>query len=60
MRIILDTDTRTIIVPWNYCAKLEEMNKLIMRVTDDPTKKSLSAASRISAGEKRCKTLKRE
>lgn len=39
MRIILDTDTRTIIVPWNYCAKLDEMNKLIMGVTDDPTKK---------------------
>lgn len=39
MKVILDTDARTITVPWNYSAKLEEMNKLIMSVTDDPTKK---------------------
>lgn len=39
MKIILDTDTRTITVPWNYNAKLEEMNKLIMSVTSDPSKK---------------------
>ncbi len=38
MKIILDTDTRTIIVPWNYCAKLDEMNKLITRVTGDSSK----------------------
>ena len=29
MRIILDTDKKTITVPWNYQKKLEEMNKLI-------------------------------
>ena len=29
MRIILDTDKKTIIVPWNYAAKLDEMNKII-------------------------------
>ena len=29
MRIILDTDKKTITVPWNYQAKLNEMNKLI-------------------------------
>lgn len=39
MRIILDTASNTIIVPWNYGAKLEEMNKLIMSITDDPAKK---------------------
>lgn len=39
MRIILDTASNTIIVPWNYGAKLEEMNKLIMSITDDPSKK---------------------
>lgn len=39
MRIILDTDKKTITVPWNYTAKLEEMNKMIAEVTDDPEKK---------------------
>lgn len=39
MRIILDTDEKTITVPWNYCAKLEEMNKLIMSVTSDVSKR---------------------
>ena len=29
MRIILDTDQKTITVPWNYTAKLEEMNRVI-------------------------------
>ena len=29
MRVILDTDKKTITVPWNYAAKLEEMNKII-------------------------------
>ena len=39
MRIILDTDKKTITVPWNYSAKLEEMNNLIMQITNDPSKK---------------------
>ena len=29
MRIILDTEKKTIIVPWNYAAKLDEMNRII-------------------------------
>ena len=29
MRIILDTDKKTIIVPWNYAAKLDEINTII-------------------------------
>ena len=29
MRIILDTDRKTIIVPWNYESKLEEINRII-------------------------------
>ena len=29
IRIILDTDKKTIIVPWNYAAKLDERNKII-------------------------------
>jgi len=29
MRIILDTDKKTITVPWNYTNKLEEINKMI-------------------------------
>lgn len=39
MKIILDTEAKTITVPWNYGAKLEEMNKLIMSITNDPSKK---------------------
>ena len=29
MRIILDTDKKTITVPWNYAEKLDAMNKII-------------------------------
>ena len=29
MRIILDTDKKTITVPWNYAAKLDELNRII-------------------------------
>ena len=39
MRIILDTDKKTITVPWNYMEKLEAMNKIIVEVTKDPEKK---------------------
>lgn len=39
MRIILDTDKRTITVPWNYSDKLEAMNKIIMEATGDDSKK---------------------
>lgn len=39
MRIILDTDKRTITVPWNYSEKLDAMNKIIMEATNDKTKR---------------------
>ena len=39
MRVILDTDKKTITVPWNYAAKLEEMNKIIVEATGDEKKK---------------------
>ena len=29
MKIVLDTDKKTITVPWNYTAKLEEINRMI-------------------------------
>ena len=29
MRIILDTDKKTITVPWNYAEKIDAMNKII-------------------------------
>lgn len=29
MRIILDTDKKTITVPWNYAKKLDEINRII-------------------------------
>ena len=34
MRIILDTDKKTITVPHNYQAKLNEVNKLIAEYSD--------------------------
>ena len=39
MRIILDTDKKTITVPWNYQAKLDEINRIIDEVSGDPNKK---------------------
>lgn len=39
MRIILDTDKKTITVPWNYQAKLEEYNGLVMKISGDASKK---------------------
>ena len=43
MRIILDTDKKTITVPWNYSDKLEAMNKIIVEATgDDKAKKTFA------------------
>ena len=39
MRIILDTDKKTITVPWNYQQKLDDINRIIMEVSNDETKK---------------------
>lgn len=39
MRIILDTDKKTITVPWNYSDKLEAMNAIIVEATGDVNKK---------------------
>ena len=39
MRIILDTDKKTVTVPWNYSEKLDALNKMIMEVTNDESKK---------------------
>ncbi len=38
MRIILDTDKKTITVPWNYQQKLEEYNKMVMEISNDEKK----------------------
>ena len=38
MRIILDTDKKTITVPWNYSDKLEVMNKTIREAMGDEAK----------------------
>ena len=38
MRIILDTDAKTITVPWNYSEKLAAMNKTIQEAVGDDTK----------------------
>ncbi len=39
MRIILDTEKKTITVPWNYAQKLEEMNKIISAAGGEGAKK---------------------
>lgn len=39
MRIILDTDKKTITVPWNYQQKLDAVNEIIMQVSNDEKKK---------------------
>ncbi len=39
MRIILDTDKKTITVPWNYQQKLDGINEIIMQVSNDPNMK---------------------
>ena len=39
MRIILDTDKKTITVPWNYQAKLEAYNQMVMEISGDESKK---------------------
>lgn len=39
MRIILDTDKKTITVPWNYSEKLDAMNKIIVDATGEESKK---------------------
>ncbi len=38
MKIILDTDKKTITVPWNYQQKLEEYNKMVAEISDDKKK----------------------
>ena len=39
MRIVLDTDKKTITVPWNYAAKLDEMNSIIQAAGGTDAKK---------------------
>ncbi len=39
MRIILDTEKKTITVPWNYQQKLDDYNKMVMEISDDEKKK---------------------
>lgn len=38
MRIILDTDKKTITVPWNYTDKLAAMNRTIKEAMGDDAK----------------------
>ena len=33
MRVILDTDKKTITLPWNYREKLEAYNKMVMDIS---------------------------
>ena len=42
MRIVLDTDKKTITVPWNYQAKLDEINKIIAEANGNESKKKTS------------------
>ena len=43
MRIILDTDKKLITVPWNYAAKLDEMNRIIQQGGGTKTRCGMSA-----------------
>ena len=45
MRIILDTDKKTITVPWNYQDKLNGINEIIIQVSKDETKKKSKTKS---------------
>lgn len=42
MRIILDTEQKTITVPWNYTDKLKAMNKTIEEATGEKDKLKFS------------------
>lgn len=42
MRIILDTEEKTITVPWNYSNKLAKMNKTIEEATGEVEKLKFS------------------
>ena len=39
MRVILDTEKKTITVPWNYADKLEAYNNMVMQISGDESKK---------------------
>ena len=39
MRIILDTENKTITVPWNYQQKLDNYNQMVMEISNDESKK---------------------
>ena len=43
MRIVLDTDKKTITVPWNYSDKLAAMNKTIEEATGEKDKLKFSS-----------------
>ena len=39
MRVILDTDKKTITLPWNYQDKLDAYNDMVMQISGDASKK---------------------
>ncbi len=39
MRVILDTEKKQIILPWNYRQKLEAYNDMVMQISGDESKK---------------------
>ena len=39
MRVILDTDKKTITLPWNYREKLDAYNNMVMEISNDENKK---------------------
>ena len=39
MRVILDTEKKTITVPWNYADKLEAYHNMVMQISGDESKK---------------------
>ena len=43
MRVILDTDKKTITLPWNYREKLEAYNNMVMEISGTQAKKRISS-----------------
>ena len=61
MRIVLDTDKKTITVPWNYQQKLEEYNAMVMEISGDASKKkTFKSLERVHGGQRQALDYRKE
>lgn len=56
MRVILDTDKKTITLPWNYREKLEAYNKMVMDISGDESKKRTLSPLQMTCGKSAWRT----